>query len=98
MHIELKHPRRGFFAKTVNDQEPLTPFTKKLRLLCTPKLIYYKKLKIKTATSQTAERLQASWSLFSAKVKAPANELHQEKTQLRCYEDILLTDNCFKIC
>ena len=45
-------------------------------------------------TSQNAERLQAPWGLFSAKFKATANELHQEKTQLRWYEDILLTGNC----
>ena len=64
--------------------------------LCTPKLIYYIKIKIniKTGTSQSAERLQAPWGLFSAKFKATANELHQEKTQLRWYEDILLTGNC----
>ena len=49
-------------------------------------------------TSQSTERLQAPWGLFSAKFKATANELHQEKTQLRCYEDILLTGNCHKIC
>ena len=49
------------------------------------------------ATSQSAERLQAPWSLFSAKFEAPANKLHQEKAQLRCYEDILLTNNCLKI-
>ena len=30
-HSELKYLRR-FFAKTVNDQEPLTPFTKNLCL------------------------------------------------------------------
>ena len=68
--------------------------------LCTPKLIYYikTKIKIKTGTSQSAERLQAPWGLFSAKSKATSNELHQEKTQLMCYEDILLTDSCDKIC
>ena len=32
---------------------------------------------------------------FKTKLKATANELHQEKTQLRCYEDILLTGNCY---
>ena len=47
--------------------------------------------------SQSAERLQAPWGLFSAKFKATANELHQEKNQLRCYEDIMLTGNCHKI-
>ena len=45
-------------------------------------------------TSQNAERLQTPWGLFSAKSKATANELHQEKTQLRWYEDILFTGNC----
>ena len=29
-------------------------------------------------TSQSAERLQAPWDLFSAYFKATANELHQE--------------------
>ena len=52
------------------------------------------KINIKTGTSQSTERLQAPWGLFSAKFKATANELHQEKTQLRWYEDILLTGNC----
>ena len=52
------------------------------------------KMNIKTGTSQNAERLQAPWALFSAKFKATANELHQEKTQLRWYKDILLTRNC----
>ena len=45
-------------------------------------------------TSQSAERLQAPWGLFSTKFKIFANELHQEKTQLRGYRDILLTGNC----
>ena len=49
---------------------------------------------MKARTSQSEERLQAPWGLFSAKFKATANELHQEKTQLRWYEDILLTGNC----
>ena len=53
VHSELKHPRRKFFS----DQEPLTPFTKKLPLqcltklsvhLCTTKLKYYIKIKVKT--------------------------------------------------
>ena len=44
-------------------------------------------------TSQSAERLQALWGLFSVKCKATTNELRQEKTKLRCYEDILLTGN-----
>ena len=105
MHSEVKHPRRRFFAKTVNDQMPLTPFTKKFHLrcltklwihLCTPKLIYY--IKIKTGTLQSAERFQAPWDLFSAKFKATANEFRQEKPQLRCYQDILLTGNCHKMC
>ena len=52
------------------------------------------KINIKTGTSQSAERLQALWGLFSAKLKATVNELHQEKTQLRWYKDILLTGNC----
>ena len=55
-------------------------------------------MKIKTGTSQSAERLQAPWGLFSAKLKATTNELRQVKTQLRLYEDILLTGNCHKIC
>ena len=52
--------------------------------VCTPKLLYYIKIKIniKTGTSQSTERLQAPWGLFSAKFKATANELHQEKSQL----------------
>ena len=29
-----------------------------------------------------------------SKFKATANELHQRKTQLRWYEDTLLTGNC----
>ena len=64
--------------------------------LCTPKLIYYIKIKIniKTGTSQSVEGLQAPWGLFSAKFKATANELYQEKTKLRWYEDILLTGKC----
>ena len=45
------------------------------------------KIEIKTGTSHSAERLQATWGPFSAKYKAFANELHQEITQLRCYED-----------
>ena len=44
-------------------------------------------------TSQSAECLEAPWGLFSAKFKATANELHQAKTQLRWYKDILLTCN-----
>ena len=44
--------------------------------------------------SQSAERLQATSGLFSAKFKATASELHQGKPQLRWYEDTLLTDNC----
>ena len=93
-YSELKHPRRRFFLKTVNKQEPLTSFTRKFRLrhltrLCTPKVIYY--IKIKTGTSQSAERLQAPWGLFSAKFKATATELREEKTQLMWYEVILLT-------
>ena len=49
-------------------------------------------------TSQNAEPLQAPWGLFSAKFKVTANELRLGKTQLNCYEDILLTGNCYKIC
>ena len=49
-------------------------------------------------TSKTAERIQAPWGLLSAKFKATANELRQERIQLRCYEEILLTDNCHQIC
>ena len=49
-------------------------------------------------TSQSAERLQAPWDLFSAKFKAATNELYKAKTQLKCYKDILLTGNCYKIC
>ena len=49
--------------------------------LCTPKLIYYIKVKIdiKMGTSQSVERLQAPWGLFSAKdnEQATDNELHQ---------------------
>ena len=55
-------------------------------------------MKIKTQTSQSAERLTAPWGLFSVKFKATANELRQEKAQLRCYEYILPTGNCHKIC
>ena len=47
-------------------------------------------MKIKTGTSQSAERLQAPWGLFSTNFKATANELQQERTQLRCYKDVLL--------
>ena len=42
--------------------------------------------------------LQAPWGLFSAKFKAIANELRQEKTPLRWYEDILLSGNYHNIC
>ena len=49
---------------------------------------------MKMGTLQSGERLQAPWGLFSAKFKAIANKLHQEKTQLRWYEDIRLTGNC----
>ena len=66
--------------------------------LSTPKFTYYIKMKIKTGTSQSAERFQAPWSLFSAKFKATANELNQEKAQPRCHEDILLNDNYYKTC
>ena len=45
--------------------------------LYTPKLIY--QIKIKAKTSQSAECPQAPWGLFSAKLKAIANELHQQK-------------------
>ena len=38
-------------------------------------------------TSQSAERLLVPWGLFSVKFKATANELHQEKTKLRWYEE-----------
>ena len=31
-------------------------------------------------TSQSAERLQAPWCLFSANFKVTANEFHREKT------------------
>ena len=64
--------------------------------LCTPKLIYYIKIKIniKTGTSQSAERLQALWDLFSTKFKVTVNELYQKKNRLRSYGDILLTGNC----
>ena len=34
---------------------------------------------MKARTSQSEERLQAPWGLFSAKFKATANEPHQEK-------------------
>ena len=44
---------------------------------------------MKTETSRSVEHIQAPWGLFSEKFKATANELHQDKTQLRCYEDIL---------
>ena len=90
--LELKFPKL------------LTLFTKKFRLRCltrlwthlyTPKLMYY--IKMKTGTSQSAERLQAPWGLFLAMFKATANELRQEKSQLRCYEDIVLTGYCHKI-
>ena len=57
-------------------------------------MLHKNKNKIKTGISQGAERLQAPWGLFSTKFKATANEHHQEKTQLRWYEDILLTGNC----
>ena len=49
-------------------------------------------------TSQSADRCQAPWGPFSAKFKATANDLRQDRTQLRCYKDILLTDNYHKIC
>ena len=104
-HVKISYQLK-FFAKTVSDRKPLTPFTKKLHVqcltilwmhLCTPKVIYYIEIKIniKTGTSQNAECLQTPWVLFSAKFKATANELHQKKTQLRWYEDILLTANCW---
>ena len=95
-YAELKHLRRRFFATTVNDQEPLTPFSKKLHLqylirlwtqLYTPRLIYY--IKIKTRTSESAERLQPPGSLDSAKFTA--NEIQQEKIQLTWHQNILLT-------
>ena len=43
------------------------------------------KMKIKTETSQTAERLQARLSAFSGNFKATVNELGQEKIHLRYY-------------
>ena len=49
-------------------------------------------------TSRSAERLRKPWGLFSAKFKASSNELNEERSQLRCYEDILLTNNCYKTC
>ena len=55
-------------------------------------------MKIETGTSQSAKRLQAPWGVYSANFRATANELRQEKNQIRCYEDILLTGNCRKIC
>ena len=66
--------------------------------LCTPKSIYYIKIKIniKTGTSQSTERLQARWGLFSAKFKATANELHQEKTQLRWHDKQLKKHTQYK--
>ena len=36
--------------------------------------------------------------LFITKFQVTADELAQERTQLRCYEDTLLTGNCHKIC
>ena len=59
-------------------------------------LMYYKKIKVRI--SQCAECFETLWGLFSAKFKATANELRQERTQLRYYQDILLTGNCHKIC
>ena len=81
----------AFFKSVIN----LTSFLFKSNL-CIPKLIYYIKIKINinTRTSQSAEALEAPGGLFSAKFKATPNELHQEKTQLRWYKDILLTGNC----
>ena len=43
--------------------------------------------------SQSAERLQALWGLFSGKFKVTTNELSQEKTQQRCYENIEMEIN-----
>ena len=57
----------------------------KLRIrLFTLKFIYY--IKIKTGTSQSAEPVHAPFVQF--KFKATANELRQERIQLRYYEDI----------
>ena len=36
--------------------------------------------------------------LFITKFQVTADELAQERTQLRCYKDTLLTGNCHKIC
>ena len=48
--------------------------------------------------SHSEECLQTLWGMFSAKFKVTANELRQERTQLRCYKNIMLTSNCYKIC
>ena len=53
---------------------------------------------MKIGTSQETECFRTLRSPFLAKFKANASELDQERTQLRCYEDILLTGNCHKIC
>ena len=53
---------------------------------------------IKTKTWQSVELIITPWGLFPTKLKATANELGQRKTQLRCYEDILLPENYHKFC
>ena len=88
----LKHPRGAFRIQASqkknlreNSQRPraVNSFHKKAlppilnQTLNTPWLIYC--IKIKTGTSQSAERLHAHWGLFSAKFKAIANEIHPEK-------------------
>ena len=55
-------------------------------------------MKIEIRTSQSVEFIQTPWASFSAKFKATVNKLGRERTQLRYYEDILLTGNCHKIC
>ena len=50
----------------------------------------------KTRISQNADCLQTIWGPFSIKFKATAIELDQERTQLRCYKDILLNGDYHK--
>ena len=63
--------------------------------LCTSKLTYY--IKVKTKTSQSADCRETPWTPFSARFNATANELDQERTQFRWYEEIILARNCHKI-
>ena len=54
-------------------------------------------IKTDSTEQNRTECLRAQWVPLPVKFLAIANELSQRKTQPKCYKNILLTENWYKI-